>query len=153
MEDSFMKYNWDYFDKYEDLIDKYMPNRGEGDTMASQICTAINKLIYRYFNDGDWYDNTTSGTYGENISDYANWLYNHIPGIQDRMMTVKDMYSGNDYVAVLAYIAAFCLRENKLAEWNTQPKQGSIYHSKWPFVVEDPDYDDDEDDGWYRQRF
>lgn len=28
--------NWDYFSKYQNIIDTYMPDEGEGDTMASQ---------------------------------------------------------------------------------------------------------------------
>ena len=45
--------DWGYFNKFEDTIDKYMPSSGEGETMASQIATAINKLVYKWYNDGD----------------------------------------------------------------------------------------------------
>ena len=33
----------DYFDKFHDVISKYMKRTGEGDTKASQIVTAVNK--------------------------------------------------------------------------------------------------------------
>ena len=49
-----------YFDKFEALVDKYMPMRGEGETAASQIVTAVNKLIYKWYNDGDVFEGLTS---------------------------------------------------------------------------------------------
>ena len=50
--------SWSAFDEFDGICDQYLPSRGEGDTMAEQIVTAINKLIYRWFNDGDVYDNS-----------------------------------------------------------------------------------------------
>lgn len=43
---------------YDEVIELYLPDRGEGKTKATQIVTAVNKLIYKWFNDGDVYDNT-----------------------------------------------------------------------------------------------
>ena len=48
--------SWDYFDKFKDVVHKYLPTVGEGDTFATQIVTAINMLIYKWYNDGDVYD-------------------------------------------------------------------------------------------------
>ena len=53
-----MAVDWSYFDKFDPLQDKYLPNRGEGDTIATQIVTAVAKLIYKWYNDGDVFDNT-----------------------------------------------------------------------------------------------
>ena len=39
--------SWSAFDEFDGICDQYLPSRGEGDTMASQIVTAINKLIYK----------------------------------------------------------------------------------------------------------
>ena len=41
---------WSAFDKFEPIIDKYMPDIGEGDSLASQMVTAVNKLIYKWYN-------------------------------------------------------------------------------------------------------
>ena len=35
--------SWDYYNKFKDINEKYLPDEGEGDTLASQIVTAINK--------------------------------------------------------------------------------------------------------------
>ena len=70
------KYDMDYLDKFNALIEEYMPWRGEGDTKASQVATAVNKLIYKWWNDGDVFDNVHSGMDGwvNDLSSYANWL-------------------------------------------------------------------------------
>jgi len=41
--------SWSSFVEFESIIDSYTPARGEGNTMAEQIVTAINKLIYKWF--------------------------------------------------------------------------------------------------------
>ena len=41
------------FDKFNKVLDVYMPAQGEGDNVASQIATAVAKMAYRWFNDGD----------------------------------------------------------------------------------------------------
>lgn len=65
--------SWSYFRRFDEIIDKYLPASGEGENMASQIVTAVNKLIYKWYNDGDVYDNTgyLEG-WANDISDYAN---------------------------------------------------------------------------------
>ena len=45
--------SWGYFNKFDDILNKYMPFTGEGKTMASQLVTAVNKLVYKWYNDGD----------------------------------------------------------------------------------------------------
>ena len=68
--------SWDYYNKFKDINEKYLPDEGEGDTLASQIVTAINKLVYKWYNDGDVFDNVNSGLQGwaNDLSSYANWL-------------------------------------------------------------------------------
>ena len=68
-----------YFNKFKQINDSYLPDTGEGDTMATQICTAVNKLIYGWYNDGDVYDNTYMiDGWCNDLSSYANWLYGHV---------------------------------------------------------------------------
>ena len=37
----------------EELFDKYVPAQGKADTVGGELIRAINKLLYRYYNDGD----------------------------------------------------------------------------------------------------
>ena len=63
-EDCYMKtelkkeLDWgDFSDPTHDKIEHdYLPDYGEGKTKMSQAITASSKLIYRWFNDGDFFD-------------------------------------------------------------------------------------------------
>lgn len=46
---------WKDFSSSE-LEKKYLPENGEGNSLASQAVTAVSKLVYKWFNDGDVYD-------------------------------------------------------------------------------------------------
>ena len=58
-----------------------MPSYGEGDSKASQIVTAVNKLLYGWYNNGDVLDNQCRQEWSEHgvndLSNYANWLYEY----------------------------------------------------------------------------
>lgn len=142
---------WSYFDKFEPILDKYMLPRGEGETIASQIVTAVNKLIYKWYNDGDTYDNTHNleGWTGNDLSDYANWLFSHT----DEKMTLKMIFiadTDEDYAEILAKLADALLDEKYLEPLSTLPKDGSIYDCSGPFKFKEryccDDYEEDEEE-------
>lgn len=141
--------NWDYFDKFEPLNDIYLPPRGEGDTLATQIVTAVNKIIYKFYNDGDVFDNTyyLKG-WANDLSSYANWLYKYIDEsapILDRIETTR---TENEYEKLLMDLADALLDEEFLNEMNQSPKTGSVYDCDGPFEFDEyreDEYDDDKD--------
>lgn len=141
-----MSVQWDYYDKFEELIDKYMPARGEGETKATQIVTAVNKLVYKWYNDGDVFDNTSFlDGWVNDLSSYANWLDKctdlKASGI---LAKIKDCYSDSDYENLLKELADTMLNEEYLAEQNKFEKVGTIYEcdGKFKFV----EFDEDEED-------
>lgn len=142
---------WDYFDKFEPILDKYMLPRGEGETIASQIVTAVNKLVYKWFNDGDTYDNTHNlEGWANDLSDYANWLFSHT----DEKMTLKMVFvaeTDEDYVEILAKLADALLDEKYLEPLSTSPKDGSIYDCSGPFKFIERYCGDYEEDGGYEE--
>ena len=73
-----MSIQWDDFDKFSEISDKFLPVSGEGNTVATQIVTAVSKIVYKWFNDGDVYDTAhyLTGWYND-LSSYANWLYEY----------------------------------------------------------------------------
>ena len=90
--------DWEYFDKYGDMLDKYMPDRGQGDTMASQIVTAVHKLIFKWYNDGDVFDNTHyMEGWMNNLSSYANWLRNYAEGTATPLNEINTCKTHADY--------------------------------------------------------
>ena len=143
--------NWGYYDKFNEILDKYMPTSGEGESMASQIATAINKLVYKWYNDGDVYDNTNpAGLTGwaNDLSSYANWLAENVDGAKEILDRIYNIKYGDDgkYEDLLKDLADSYLTSEFLETCENHPKEGSIYDCdgayKWD---ESNNYDDDED--------
>ena len=140
---------WDYYNKFENLVDKYMESMGEGNTKASQIVTSVNKLVYMYYNNGDVYDNTNFEHYCLNdVSDYANWLYdNTTDTIKNILTKVKDISCEVEYELILKQLADNLLVKPYLEEQSKLEKVGSIYKCCGKFkYIED---EEEEDDEWY----
>lgn len=49
--------------KFEELCDKYVPAWGKANTLGGEILRAINRIVYRYYNDGDTIDWYYGGDY------------------------------------------------------------------------------------------
>lgn len=140
-----MAVDWGYFDKYESLIDKYMPMRGEGETVASQIVTAVNKLIYKWYNDGDVFDNTYClEGWANDLSSYANWLYENTKDGCKILNKIADCTNNSEYEDLLQELADKLLNEEYLAEQSKLEKVGTIYDCDGKFKYEEPN--DNEDD-------
>lgn len=117
--------NWEYFDKFEEVTDKYMLPRGEGDTVASQIVTAINKLVYKWYNDGDVYDNTWAMEgWCNDLSSYANWLYKYTNATM--LCEIENCFTHADYELLLKELADTFLNEDVLSRYEME-KIGTIY--------------------------
>lgn len=136
--------NWNYYNKFEEIIHKYMSARGEGETKASQIVTAINKLVYRWYNDGDIFDNTygLSG-WANDLSSYANWLYTYVKESRVILERIYDIYSESQYENLLKDLADKLLTKNVLEQFSNVTKQGSIYECTGPFVYADDYYEEE----------
>ena len=140
--------NWNYFDRFKDINQEYLPDRGEGETLASQIVTAVNKLIYKWYNDGDVFDNVNSNLEGwaNDLSSYANWLYKYAPGkVPAILRNIYGMGEKSDYETLLKELADYCLDENLLQSLELN-KQGSIYDCDGPFEFNEYDEELDEED-------
>lgn len=144
--------DWDYFNIFHDINDKYLPDSGEGDNMATQTVTAVNKLVYKWYNDGDVYDNSTaSGLDGwaNDLSDYANWLAKNIDGCKDILDRIFEIHYGDNgaYEDLLKDLANNCLDENLLSGLATQPKEGSIYECPGDYSFDESrNYDEEYDE-------
>lgn len=140
--------DWSYYDgeKFEILNKKYLPQTGEGNTRATQIITCANKLVYGWYNDGDVYDNTyLLGDYGNDLSSYANWLYqNTTTKVKIILNGIEECINDDDYEDLLQALADTLFNAEYLAEQDKLEKVDSIYKCNGKFKVED--YDEDEDD-------
>ena len=131
-----MAVEWDYFDKFDDMLERYMPARGEGNTKASQIVTAVNKLIYKWYNDGDVFDNTY-GLHGwaNDLSSYANWLVKNTDRARAILCTICEY--GVDYEDLLRELADVLLDAEYLETQNKIEKTGTIYSCDGIFKFEE----------------
>lgn len=145
-----MSVDWKYYDdkRFEVLDDLYLPTRGEGETKATQIVTAVNKLIYKWYNDGDVFDNTYHlNGWANDLSSYANWLYYYTKDeVQDILNKIKKCYSDGDYEDLLKELADTLLQEEYLAEQNKIGKEKSIYDCDGKFEYVEPTEDEE---GWW----
>lgn len=138
-----MSVEWSYFDKFDGLTARYLPYTGEGETMATQIVTAVSKLVYKWYNDGDVFDNTGyMEGWCNNLSSYANWLNEHTAAglILCNIWTCRNE---SDYEDLLKELADFLLDEKFLEKMDACSKVGSIYDCDGPF--EFVDYDDEDE--------
>lgn len=139
-----MAVNWDYFDRFKKVTSNYLPNYGEGDTIASQAVTAVMKLVYKWYNDGDVFDNTKYlEGWANDLSSYANWLYNHT----DRAKILENIFvisTDSEYEDLLKELADSVLDESWLSTQN-KPKEGSIYQCNGKFKFVEYGFDDEEE--------
>lgn len=138
--------NWSYFDKFEVLTGKYLPDFGEGDNMATQVTTAVCKLVYKWYNDGDVYDNVHSGMRGwaNNISSYANWLHAYTTA-GDVLERIFGCFYDNEYEDILAALADALLTSEALEAYAKCDKTGSVYQCDGPFAFEESGYEEEEE--------
>lgn len=121
--------DWDYFDKFEEVTEKYLPTYGQGNTMASQIVTAVNKLVYKWFNDGDVYDNRYNlEGWANDLSSYANWLDRYASfKIGDLLLGIKAVDSEEGYTDLLAELCETLLDKYFLSTMEDFEAVGDIY--------------------------
>ena len=141
--------DWSYFNKFEKLDDEYLPPSGEGDNMATQLATATSKLVYKWYNDGDVFDNTWGmDGWANDLSSYANWLYKYIPESKPILDEIQHTLLGREYEQILKKLCDTCYTEEKLKELEKEPKKGSVYSENGPFEFDDSPEEDEYDDYW-----
>ena len=140
-----MAVNWDYYDKFEELNGKYLPERGEGNTKATQIVTCLNKLVYKWYNDGDVYDNTYHlEGWANDISDFANWLYYYTTvEVQMILNEIENCHNDSEYEDLLQELADKLFDEKYLEEQNKLEKMFTIYDCDGKFKFEEQEDEED----------
>lgn len=143
--------DWSYFDKFNKFDKDYLPKQGEGETLATQAVTASTKLVYKWYNDGDVYDNSNpAGMTGwaNDLSSYANWLAKYIDGAKEILDRIFDLTYGSDgeYEEILKDLCDLIYDDDYLKMLNEKPKEGSIYKCDGPYSWDERrNYDDEEE--------
>ena len=110
---------------YSILTNKYLPEDGQGESKASQLVTAANKIIYGWYNNGD----TISGN-GNDLTSYANWIDKYIKEPEIRKILKDDYIDYNDtyYLSeIILPLIKFVFREDFLEGLAVQEAEGDIY--------------------------
>ena len=151
-----MSVDWSYFDKFESLDSTYLPSFGEGDTKATQIVTAVCKLVYKWYNDGDVFDNTCNLTgWCNNLSSYANWLDQNTEKagkILEKIFTIE-FDCESKYEDLLKELSDALMDDKYLAEQHKLEKVGSVYNREGRFRFEEDSIEDDDDDSYDDEDF
>lgn len=145
-----MSVNWSYYDnRFDGVNDKYLPIKGEGETKATQIVTAVNKLVYKWYNDGDVFDNTHYlNGWCNDLSSYANWLYYHTD-TRNILDKITHCMTDGEYEDLLKELADKLLNEEYLAEQHKIEKVETIYDCIGKFKFEE--YQEEEDECEYEE--
>ena len=113
--------------------------------MATQAVTAITKLVYKWYNDGDVYDNSYAmNGWCNDLSSYANWLARYLDGALDILADIKGCCTDRAYEFILARLANKFLKADILEELDKKPKVGSIYTETYVFQF--IDYEEEEEE-------
>ena len=143
-----MGVDWRYYDKFKRVMDRFLPDRGEGESKATQIVTSVNKLVYKWYNDGDVFDNTYSiDGWCNDLSSYANWLEANAYGARGILCKIRRCSSYDDYEQLLKELADKLLDMEDLENAALIPAIGSIYECDGPYRFEEPhdEYDECQD--------
>lgn len=132
------EHSWDDFSNptTEQINAQYLPDSGQGETMYSQAVTATNKLIYKWFNDGDVFDNNYGlEGWANDLSSYANWLSENIPETEPVLARIKTIGSDEKAYTDLLYdlMTVVFLNPEMVTKYSEQPAVGSVYDCDGPY--------------------
>ena len=129
---------------YSKLNKDYLPSTDEGTNLAEQLVTATNKLIYKWYNDGD----VIAGD-GNDLTNYANWIDMNFKETQSIFVKAETIYNSDDedYLnLVLIPLIEFVFDEDRLKELSRYECKGSIYNCGGRFEYNDNSYNYNNDD-------
>ena len=135
-------------DRNEPLYDKLVPGQGDAETVEGEMLRAINRIVYRYYNDGDEY---TTGYGTETVGPAHSFLVNANTGVRSAMNMI--FTNGTNYEETIEDALEHILShiEAKQGKY-TKNTAGDMFDYDAEFeddTYEEDDYDDyydDEDD-------
>jgi len=144
-------------DRNEPLYDKLVPGNGDAETVEGEMLRAINRLIYRYYNDGDKY---YEGYGTETAGPAHSFLVNANHPLKSMMYRLfKEFISDDEYERMLKDILDAILDhiESRQGEYTKNTLGGMFkYEPEFEDMEEDDDdytydYDDEEEEDYYQE--
>ena len=127
--------------------ENYMPSSGKCDTLAGQSIREMDRIVYKWYNDGDTVDEFGSSDYnhckGANI-----FLMDHVPGFETLESYGLGGFPNNEYedevCKRLKFVYDYLIEHPEL--FKTKNTEDFLDLSPFePYVDDD---DDDDDDYW-----
>lgn len=131
----------------EELTHKYMSDEGKCETVAGEILRAYNRIVYRYYNDGD----VAGEGYGrETVNPAVRYLFSQLRDMKQLFEINRYdnaiYYNGNDYEAILEKLGFMILEHFKKHPEKFTAKN---YEDMWDYKEKcDVDADDEDEDDW-----
>ena len=134
-------------DFHEAMYERYVPACGKCATLGGEILRAINRIVYKFYNDGDtvarYYSSNYNHSYGA-----EKFLYKHVPGYY----LMRDITDDTDFESAVCKnfkTVVDYLRENPalFEVKNSEDFLDLSPYEEWP--EEDEEYDewgDEEED-------
>ncbi len=129
-------------DRNEPLYDKLVAGSGKSDTVEGEMLRAINRIVYRFYNDGDKY---FEGYGTETAGPAHSFLVNANHPLKSAMIKLFDEPSGdNSYERMLKDVLDMILDhiESRQGKY-TKNTLGGIFNYEPEFEEDEDDYDDD----------
>jgi hypothetical protein len=146
------------FSQFDEKFGQYIPSQGPAESLFGEIIRAISRIGYRYYNDGDKFNDGGYGT--ETAAPSVVYLCDEEQIPHDLRMffnnTFHDKTSLNEeYEEMLFTLADFILSmdEAEIQKLVDTPNRGDSRDKGWYEVAaqEYPSYDDEEEDDYYEE--
>jgi len=125
------------------LFDELVPATGKADTVAGEIVRAVNRIAYRYYNDGD----RIGVGYGkETCNPAARYLINNAD--RDVEDAVREMWGVRDDDRYAELVEALEDAVLYYLENNPDLKQTPNTEDMWDYRDDCEDVDDDGEEDW-----
>ena len=133
--------------RIEEPTHKYMSDEGKCETVAGEILRAYNRIVYRYYNDGD----VAGEGYGrETVNPAVRYLFSQLQDMEqlfeiDRYDNAI-YYYGNDYEAILEKLGFMILEH---FEKHPEKFTAKNHEDMWDYEEKcNVDIDDEDEDDW-----
>ena len=144
--------DWPDNKEFEALFDQYVPDQGHADTVGGELIRAVNKIVYRYYNDGD----RVGVDYGNETCNPAARFIETNTKLEPLASKLWDYRPNEEYEKVLADLMQetikICKEDNLFNKSNTDDMNNYTdpIDSKWEDDEEEwYDYSDDWEDEEY----
>lgn len=138
--------DWPDNKEFNALFDQYVPARGHADTLGGELIRAVNKIVYRYYNDGD----RVGIGYGNETCNPAARFIEENTKLEPLAKELWNLCSDKEYEQLLADLMQaaieICKKDNLFEQPNTDDMNNYTDPSDSKWEEDEEEWYDDSDD-------